>query len=225
MSDTQALGFLDLSAELRNEIYELSFQHPGPVWLVGDSKRETKGSSTSSKRYGVPGVRALQNHLLRDTVAFLRVNRQIHAEATPVLYGINQFEAGHPGIICYFAKQIGPSLGFLRHFIISHCTKSSLRQMLGPMKTATRLQRLQIRVSAKYSIGDAATMAKGLLPWARAFHKMRNTGDMQDRRDVLDVLEFIARQWVDVDAKALDAVFAVSYSAEVKANLRQKLKD
>lgn len=64
-------NFFDLPAELRNHIYELALRSPNPVIVDHQSFKRRKLR-----------VRGL-----------LVVNQQLRAEAVPVFYGINAFEA------------------------------------------------------------------------------------------------------------------------------------
>ncbi|KAF2166201.1 hypothetical protein M409DRAFT_23392 [Zasmidium cellare ATCC 36951] len=226
MSEPPPCRFLGLSAELRNEVYELVLKHPGPLEL-------SKGIDLTTGRFGqlvrnervyvVGGFQGDEDS--RQNLALLRTTRQIHAEATPILYSKNEFVAVDKDPLCYFLRQIGPSVQLLRHVTIGHCTKTSLRSMLVSLKGATHLDRLEFAYSTRIMVGDAARMVKELGPWARAFHRMRKASTIQGERNVLDVLEFSANDWLSDADKARDAAAVVAFSAQVKAELQKTLKD
>ena len=68
--DPTKVGFMDLPGELRNEVYAIVFKKNKNIEFKGRS-----GFSHSS--------------------AFLRVNKQVHAEARKILYGENRFVFSH----------------------------------------------------------------------------------------------------------------------------------
>ena len=93
--DPNRVGFLDLPGELRNEVYAIIFKKTQNIDFRGRS-----GFSHSS--------------------AFLRVNKQVHAEARKILYGENRFVFLHSGarIGKYYQhewKEVG--YGHVREFL------------------------------------------------------------------------------------------------------------
>ncbi|KAF2146534.1 uncharacterized protein K452DRAFT_282707 [Aplosporella prunicola CBS 121167] len=105
--------FLDLPAELRNEVYKHLFQRPSKSWIHISScesrvtHRET-GPSKTCKCYVWTS---------RDETSFplqvLRTNCQIHDEAAAVLYGLNRFRMNTHCVRCFLAG-IGQSAPFVR---------------------------------------------------------------------------------------------------------------
>jgi hypothetical protein len=88
-------SFLDLPRELRDEIYTQALQMPVPIDI---------GCCLPSPGYWHDPV---SNPLRPSTPHLLLANKQIHDEATAVLYGTNTFKFPHPGQFSAFNEQIG----------------------------------------------------------------------------------------------------------------------
>ncbi|KAF7198153.1 hypothetical protein HII31_00509 [Pseudocercospora fuligena] len=106
---TERTGFLDLSAELRNRIYDLALHSckPGPLRLIAP----TYGTKKCISRFTSSRIFAVDSQGLSPNI--LATCKQINAEATPVLYGANL-------IFCawyqrFWLQYIGNSVQFLRH--------------------------------------------------------------------------------------------------------------
>lgn len=169
MAETQLINvihktsFLDLSAELRNGIYMLLLTQPWPMTI--GSIDDWKGSSRALNKPAIQ-CRNLQDHCLREheiphhNTAMLQVNRQIHSEATSVLYGHNRIQWLTRDISKTFLNRIGPSIIHLRDVKLPHnTTKSTMRTVLNALKPAGRLVRLEISVHTWHNM-DAHRMAK-----------------------------------------------------------------
>ncbi|KAI1747517.1 hypothetical protein F4782DRAFT_521003 [Xylaria castorea] len=99
-TQTNLLSFLNLSSELRNEIYELILLHQEPInpWPSG-CFRQTQQLT--------PGL--------------LRANKAVHREASSLFYGKNCFDLSDPTPeqVVYFLEHIGSSdAAHIRHVII-----------------------------------------------------------------------------------------------------------
>ncbi|PPJ56977.1 hypothetical protein CBER1_00497 [Cercospora berteroae] len=111
-----------------------------------------------------------------NVLSLLRVNRQIHAEATPVAYGTNRFVLYSNKFACAqrFIRVIGPSAQFLRDIQIRDI--SSLKQLhhiLMALSNAPGVRRLVVPdLLATVSARSAAKNHDNPDSWACAFHKV-----------------------------------------------------
>ena len=115
---TPGIRFLDLPAEIRNTIYSLALQHPRKIF-IGKHGRTIKKEHLLKLDYpykncGWSGVSYRVKIYKQISVRVLLANKQINAEATPMLYGGNVFTFGDYGRFNIWSKQIGPSFAQLR---------------------------------------------------------------------------------------------------------------
>ncbi|KAK4613200.1 uncharacterized protein CLAFUR5_13235 [Fulvia fulva] len=130
--------FLDLSAELRNEIYILSLQQPTPMHLEYLRGIRTSEKDNTSPRQSPPAKREL-------TCSLLRTCRQINHEATSILYGYNTFapSLGDCSYLRLFLKQLGSCIKLIRHVELPSCYNArlpSVRQVFHLLKQAAMLE-------------------------------------------------------------------------------------
>lgn len=85
------ISFLDLPAEIRNEIYLLAL----PVHTTIQLSESLPEKATSTKQY------------FHEEPALLAVSRQIREEASPVFYGINTFQTPYSSRTIAFLDQLG----------------------------------------------------------------------------------------------------------------------
>ena len=124
---TARVGFLDLSAELRNKIYVhlLHSEKTIHLWWTCDKDRcnhRVKRNYHYKKRARVyPQI--------------LQVCKQVHAEATPILYGSNRFSLCEPQDVIAFVDQINGSVQFLRFVEVEWpgLKKAAVRNRLAAM--------------------------------------------------------------------------------------------
>lgn len=92
-----------LPAELKNEIYALALIHPNGVYLVSKTKRyryTVQMQPTRSPNTTIATLSAL-------TPNILLLNRAIHAETQPILYGGNTFALEDTKTLHAFLANIG----------------------------------------------------------------------------------------------------------------------
>ncbi|KAF2138867.1 uncharacterized protein K452DRAFT_194578, partial [Aplosporella prunicola CBS 121167] len=126
--------FLRLPAELRNEIYSLLLTSPTIPALQRKAARCTTYSA----------ARALPRADIHP--AILQTCRQIHAEATPMLYGRNTF-AAHPSLLSGLPNLVQPS---------RPVTAPSVANLIRNWRLAVRLD-----TDARFSAKDAARAFSG----------------------------------------------------------------
>ncbi|KAJ4990083.1 hypothetical protein SVAN01_04364 [Stagonosporopsis vannaccii] len=106
------ISFLDLPRELRDQIYIHALCTPGLIFIYTRSMYQPS-SSLSSKivRRGVVGPVEPQAVASMLSPFLLAVSAQLHAEAAPVLYGLNFFRFWVPGT----SELAGPYRALVRH--------------------------------------------------------------------------------------------------------------
>ncbi|SMR62997.1 unnamed protein product [Zymoseptoria tritici ST99CH_3D1] len=147
--------FLDLPTELRDRIYRLILVHADPVSLTGhtvDGKLQAR-----SGRNLPPSMRP--SHTLRvwdvrrrtwssgeaSSFSILSVNKQIHNEATPVMYGAHTFRQNSSTALALFVGGIGSSAKYLTAVDFGGGTNTSwsnLRNGLIALKNAPNLRKM-----------------------------------------------------------------------------------
>lgn len=126
------MSFLDLPAELRNDIYSL-------ILPTSDS-------------FGVNDL-ATKPHfpvVSKKSTSMLRTCRQIHAETTPILYGSNTFHIWTQDVPLLLL-QIGQSARFLRTICIEHDSDAMLMLALLNIQHLTQLKCITLRPIPGYS--------------------------------------------------------------------------
>jgi hypothetical protein len=100
---SQSISFLDLPAEIRNHIYYdlLVFDYTELAPKRAGSERNGMARYHQMRRY---------KRQIRPCLGFLRVNKQVNREASPIFYGENEFRFtslwGHD-VLFYFCRTIG----------------------------------------------------------------------------------------------------------------------
>ncbi|KXT08314.1 hypothetical protein AC579_1792 [Pseudocercospora musae] len=98
-------GFLDLPAELRNYIYELILVSDVEIHMV---RNKFEDNEWRARRIRLNQITAVSG------TSLLRINRQIHAETKPILYGGNTFVVdGDEGLAC-FSRRVLPHIRRIR---------------------------------------------------------------------------------------------------------------
>lgn len=141
---------LELPLELRERIY--GFALPNSETFHIKKRRypgtlEDKDSDSAHEKL----LKSLQRSRVR-ALSLLMVNKQIHAEATPLVYRSNCFEFKknigskiHP-----FIKLIGPSVQHLGEVKLHHISIPQLKEVLVLLKPATGLRKLHLPIGQTY---------------------------------------------------------------------------
>ncbi|KAK4612200.1 hypothetical protein CLAFUW4_13413 [Fulvia fulva] len=185
--------FLELSAELRNQIYEFLLVDHKPFW---------------------PTLQTIYRCESSINAAILRVCRQTHEEATAMLYASNTFQGYREHIFATWLPSIGRNIKHIRSLEVDHVqTAAFFYEMLPPLKKAISLQRLDL--SYIEPNWKAEELAKMVAPFMRAIHRARKRKDGDRVEGVLDML--VLPRYYDCkeeeQVKALIA-FALDFPAE-----------
>lgn len=169
------VGFMDLSAELRNKVYELALVQATPL-RVGATW------SNLPPRRDEQEYEALQHPPPALTTNILLVSRTVHAEATAMLYGGNTF-CVYAGDLLVFIDTIGAdSAKHLRTFRLLGVHHHNEYSLAGAFAGFDMLQNLQsVRIAANHI--RAGKLIRIMAPWAKALHAKRGL-------DPVDILDF-----------------------------------
>ncbi|WPB05622.1 uncharacterized protein RHO25_010275 [Cercospora beticola] len=202
--------FLDLPAELRLLVYE--------HLLVGDRPW------TFWPRY------SYKPKLQPNIIATCQLVRE---EATPVLYGCNEFVL-QPyfdfGSFSWFVIDIGESTQYLNAFHVQGLCRSrtSLMKIFRLLKVCKALSKLAISQDLFLLYNNAGELAKDVGPLVRMLHRNQKKKQDQKPRDVLDGLHFAARTRPTdrtlVAHRNRSAEEAAAFGEEVKGLLRATFK-
>lgn len=206
-NDGKHFRFLDLSAELRNKIYNYSLvlkgkiqiqrrvQYgwddfgPGYIWCYVRKSLKPKLRFVPL-RCGLMGWARV--YVFKSLSPNLLVTcKAIHQEGTPMLYGSNAFvldDGGHtdkdPET---WTSIIGNSIEHLRTVTIKSArTQNYLKSILSDLKGARHLEKLVINRFCSANFRTPSTMLTGLYPLVLHMHKSRKN---TDKKPVLSVLE------------------------------------
>ena len=178
LSKNKIFPFDRLPAELKNHIYQLTLTTPEPIFLVSKTKayrhtihREimTPGNASGShrrsryRRYWNPSIPSSLSTAQPTTELtplvpnLLLLNKQIYAEAQPILYGANAFAVEDTAALHSFLANIRPrNVATLTDITINGWGDTrALKVMNNPALTllasATRLKRLFVNCRIHYS--------------------------------------------------------------------------
>lgn len=212
-------SFLDLPAELRNEIYRLCLVVSRPLKVMHQEQGPTlricnqfNSASTCQQESWAPGL--------------LRSCKQINHEAASILYGENVFNFGNPKVAEIFLLQAVQSIGQIRDMIVGSGKrmKASFARLLVTLKGAARLRSLTFHYGANglgmevYNVQEAA---KAIKPLVRFFQKTRWP---TDKSKALSIIHWAAYPiyWREIQRRYDKG--ATDYGARVKAVLEETLK-
>ncbi|KAF7187757.1 hypothetical protein HII31_10893 [Pseudocercospora fuligena] len=178
-------GFLDLPAELRNYIYELILTSDVETHMVRNKFQHNGWRAWRIRLNQVTAVWGAQ---------ILCVNRQLHAETKPILYGENSFVVnGNEGLGC-FSQEVLPYIRSIRF----DGTWSRLNELLVELESkAAKLKALEslaftvrsVSVIGSFpGVNQYARVAKKLVPLLTAFMVARQL----DIKDTIALVSFSA---------------------------------
>ncbi|CZT19799.1 uncharacterized protein RCC_05655 [Ramularia collo-cygni] len=145
--------FLDLHSEIRDQIYKILLVKPNPICLavfrrrIGckvvtgtgfDSQKEHPGQVWDQRKHRWAGDPPHE-------LSLPRVNKQIHRETTPIVYGNNQFIQGSSTALLYFQPLIDSSIKFLTAVDFGEsCTRHNMQVLFTALVSATGLRKLKL---------------------------------------------------------------------------------
>lgn len=192
--NSKRIGFMDLSAELRNTVYELCLTQPGTIY-IGRRRRDPSGwrGRNALSQHAFPRLFDSNTYFgqLELSPNLLVTCKAIHEEATSMLYGSNRFTV-YPNIndfvghVKTFFHGIHSSIKHLRNVAIySAANQRTLISILKDLESAESLQVLKIRFTGNFTI--PRTMTAALFPLMLKLHQARKNSD---HPNVLEMLDF-----------------------------------
>ena len=185
----RALNFSDLPPELRNAIYELVLRHDEPLRILSSmlDRNQTDDILVAMGAGHSPRV---------PPASLLRANRQINSEATPIMYGANEFFMGAMEIPA-FVSSIGTSTKHLRHVMLQATYMPKLlSSALDSLILCENLTTITLETTgiAKFDVTTNNTKELGylLLPWATKLNEGREGTDRPRALQVLRIREGVA---------------------------------
>ncbi|KAI5361145.1 hypothetical protein Slin15195_G122580 [Septoria linicola] len=164
--------FLDLPAEIRNQIYELALVHSRTIHIFGPSghDRIVIVANRVTDRWGAPPSKP------EIAIGTLLVSRQVHLESAPILYGANGFDMEDIGTAARWSTEIGKSIRYLTRIALTgnlHNPRdvATRRSWLASLEQASELRSLGLDDCS--SRRDANMTARVLLPLFRSIKKAR----------------------------------------------------
>ncbi|PPJ59259.1 hypothetical protein CBER1_10322 [Cercospora berteroae] len=223
--DESKTSFLDLPAELRNEIYRLCLLAPEvmavtrPPWQckLRICQISTFPRRRRDKLYA-PGL--------------LRSCKQISHEAISILYGEDVLDFEGTRVAHAFLLHVAHTVKHIRYMIVGsgNSSKTSFARFLVALKGAVRLRKLTLDFDVDYLNGGSGLgmglcnvdeAAKVLGPLMRLLWKQRKP---TKKKDVLDIVHWVADQWYFEPEQQRYNEEAADYEARVKALLEKTLK-
>ncbi|KAK5133035.1 hypothetical protein LTR08_008240 [Meristemomyces frigidus] len=210
MAKSTAFRFLDLPAELRNAIYMMLLAKRNRVKILGRKIRTvSNGKNANSTPRTKRIVYSVQSN---SSAAILQVNRQIHAEATPIFYSTNTFffgDEGNAADLCSFLQQIGSSKQHIRHVSLEYVSNIKVVQSaLHLLKEAKMLETFELGqwLAAHLTLDQRI---EALVPWMHSLVKARQGGsNVTNVQDITDILRVADEPRCNIAQDTLDALKA-----------------
>ncbi|KAF2436969.1 hypothetical protein EJ08DRAFT_704512 [Tothia fuscella] len=127
---TRPFRLMDVPIEFRLKIYKFALCHPLPVnhgWAldaanIEEGKAQLDNSDWRSQFLTTKGVAGfeLRTRRIDEVLALLLVNKQVHAEATPVFYRSNYFYFDSAQTLITFLSGIPSRLQFVRNIVFKY---------------------------------------------------------------------------------------------------------
>ena len=191
MADPAKYGFRDLPPEIRNNIYGLALHVEKAIpldWTVGTiSIVQLCPKVLTGSKYADKQTTCLNVNLLR-------TNRQVNAEATPVLYGANTFAFGLSHLVgseqvpLTFLQTIGDSRKCIRHVDLDNIGNAvKMRSALHLLKQAAQLDSFACSHDILNDLCSMTSKFNALLPWLKTLQKAADAA--KGRQGPLEVLK------------------------------------
>ncbi|KAK5739214.1 hypothetical protein LTR17_005515 [Elasticomyces elasticus] len=223
----KSFPFLSLSAELRNEIYELHLS------LAGTVQPSTKEPTSASRKAAV-----LVNGKVPDSVlSLLAVNRQIHDEALGIFYNRNplSFEDTlhlHAFMVCLGNQRLESVRDITVHYAdLSSGGRSLSELVFGQLKRMKNLRRLQIImqgdlakkvITRRWGSTSMRSANPASISGMKELFSLRGVTDIQIKDEVLEdrfqTVKALAA-YPDFPADSRDACFVTVHKALQHFNL------
>ncbi|GIZ38234.1 hypothetical protein CKM354_000165600 [Cercospora kikuchii] len=223
--DKTKTSFLNVPAELRNEIYRICLLAP-EVMAVTRQPRQWKLRICQISTF----PRHRQDKLYAP--GLLRSCKQISHEAISILYGENVLDFEGTRVAHAFLLQVAHAVKHIRYMIIGsvNSSKTSFARFFVALKGAVRLRKLTLDFDVDYLHGGSGLgmglctvveAAKVLGPLMRLLSKQRKP---TKKKEVLDIVHWVADQWYFEPEQQQYNEEAADYEARVKALLEKTLK-
>lgn len=162
-NDQGVFPFEKLPAELRNSVYKKFFNDTCTVHIalttVTPALYDAKMNKVSKAVLRLEGIaertfpaheRTVMIKTPYDRLSLLLANRAIYREALPFLYDGTIFSFKHFTCFSEFIVRIGPNRARLIHIELYGWDPQSVQDIMGGLKTATRLRRLSLVKVLRY---------------------------------------------------------------------------
>lgn len=168
-----SVGFLDMSAEVRNMIYEHAYCEL--------EIRFTRYSNPS--RHKRPLGKAAYLPLLR----LLRTNRQMSVEVASIVYGHVKLVGVEAATVAWLGR-IGSMMKSIRHVSIVTGRRTPIVTCLDQLRQAECLRTLNLHGEMRYVLGrgQIENMARLLSPFIKALYRQRK--DTSTKHDVIQII-------------------------------------
>lgn len=179
--------FLDLPAEIRNMIYTYAVDNV-PNYsseLLNAHRRELHITSDLRPR------RALFREFPRKLTALLQVNRQIHVEVVPMLYGFFEWHFTTMKLLGQWLEAIGSNSTFIRHITVSRLrstTGTAAERVFYNLSGAINLEKIVLKGTMRWEL-EVAFGPRGVaaaLPFLKSMKQAKN-----DKYAGLNCFEFL----------------------------------
>lgn len=135
----RSFRFLDLPAELRNKVYCILLTNDEPIEMT--RSRQTKG--LQAEKFAMAKTAKARSKIKRYFLEILQTNKQIHHEATMIMYGMNVFKfrsepkAGYLDLTDFLPEKYLRNLRRVKISVMSAATKSEQDKWVADMLNNT----------------------------------------------------------------------------------------